>query len=814
MLIIENMGFWKIIRVKLLFLNKTLRYFYRIKGIELIVRKNILDIRILKVVALFSAAFLISCSQVKFVPQGKYLISKVDVNIDNPDLSKEAAKSYIKQKENYKILGFLKFHLFLYDLSSKKKSEGWFKRIGEPPRIYDEALSQQSEEQLKQYAHSKGYFRASVNSKTDFNEKKRKVELTYNLNLGEQYRIRRINYQISDSTLEQIYFNSPEKQELETGNSFDLEMLEKHRSSIVNLFRNKGYYYLSNDDVEFLADTSSFSQQVILDLVIRPSGKTEVDSAKVFQPFYLNKFYYSILPGNTAVTATRDSFNIFSDTIKWDNSVLYENSEVQYPTSLFDRTKQMNNGDLYNNTSVENTFLAFNRLRQFRFVDIQFKEAKARNDSNLLDCYIRLAPLNKQSTSFDIEGTNTSGNFGVAGNLTYQNRNIFRGAEIFETSLRGAMERLQHLNGDVPDYFNTRELGIESSLMIPNLLGPGNFIHNFERFLPKTVITLGYNYQKRPEYTRTISNLKFGYDWKSTEDLRNIWNLLDYNKVNIFEYDPNFVNSIRDLYIKSSFVDHLILAMNYSLIFNNQRVNTLKNYTYARFNIESSGNLLWALAKISKSKMVQVKDTLGNATDKYYEVLNTRFAQYIKTDFEFRHGYQIDEYNSIVTRAFFGVGIPYGNFDVLPFEKQYFTGGANGIRAWPVRSLGPGTYKASPQDYPNQTADIKLEANAEYRFKLTGFLEGALFLDAGNIWAINGNDNREGALFHFNTFYKQIALGTGVGLRIDFSYFIFRLDLGMKLRDPAQPENSGWIIGDRSYNGNDFNLNFGIGYPF
>jgi hypothetical protein len=426
-----------------------------------------------------------------------------------------------------------------------------------------------------------------------------------------------------------------------------------------------------------------------------------------------------------------------------------------------------------------------------------------------------LAPLSKQSTSVDIEGTNTSGNFGVAGNVTYQHRNLFRGAEVYELKFRGAIERLQHLTNDgVPDYFNTRELGVESSVMFPKLLGPGYYINNFERFLPKTVVTMGYNYQKRPEYTRTISNIKFGYDWKSTEDLRHIWNLVDYNKVNVYEYDPDFIDGINDLYIRSSFTDHLIFAMNYSLIYNNQRVNTLKDYTYLRFNIESSGNILWALSKISNKQFVQETDSLKTATTKYYEVFNTRFAQYIKSDIEISHGYKIDEYNSLVGRAFFGIGLPYGNFDVLPFEKKYFTGGANGIRAWPVRSLGPGTYKASPKDYPNQTADIKLEANLEYRFKLIAFVEGAFFLDAGNIWAINEKDNREGALFELNKFYKQIALGTGAGLRFDLSYFIFRLDLGIKLRDPSEPANRGWIIGSRSYQGNDFNLSFAIGYPF
>jgi hypothetical protein len=284
--------------------------------------------------------------------------------------------------------------------------------------------------------------------------------------------------------------------------------------------------------------------------------------------------------------------------------------------------------------------------------------------------------------------------------------------------------------------------------------------------------------------------------------------------VNVFNYDPDFIDGIKDLYIKSSFTDHLIFAMNYSLIYNNQRLNTIKDYTYMRFNIESSGNLLGVISKLANLGKFQEVDSLGNVQFEYYQVFNTRFAQYVKSDIEISHGFAIDKYNSIVSRAFLGIGIPYGNFDVLPFEKKYFSGGANGIRAWPVRSLGPGTYKASSGEYPNQTADIKLEANIEYRFKLISFVEGALFLDAGNIWAINEKDNREGSLFKFNQFYRQIALGTGAGLRFDMSYFILRLDLGMKLRDPAIQANKGWIIGKRAYTNNDFNLTFAIGYPF
>ncbi len=254
--------------------------------------------------------------------------------------------------------------------------------------------------------------------------------------------------------------------------------------------------------------------------------------------------------------------------------------------------------------------------------------------------------------------------------------------------------------------------------------------------------------------------------------------------------------------------------MNYSLIFNNQRLTSARDYTYARFNVESAGNLLWVLSDLSGKDKVQAVDTITGVTAEYYEVFNTQFAQYVKADAELRKAISLDRFNWLVGRAFVGVGVPYGNFKLLPFEKQYFSGGANGIRAWQVRELGPGTYKAPEGSYPNQSADIKIEVNLEYRFKLLGAMEGALFLDAGNIWAINKNDNREGALFKFNEFYKQFAVGTGTGLRFDLNYFILRTDLGMKLRDPSNEAGHKWIIGDRSLTGDDFTFSFAIGYPF
>jgi outer membrane protein assembly factor BamA len=755
-----------------------------------------------------------SCSPVKFLSEEEYLLNKVEVVVDNSKISKEEAKSYVRQKENYKILGFAKFHLWVYNLSSRKKTDGWLKRIGEQPQVYNEALVFRSEDQLKQFLNNKGYFRANVTTDVVFREKRQKANVKYRVETGDQYTIRGINYHINDSTLQTLFFKDTTGTYIKPGTPFDFFLLENQRNEIVKLFRNNGYYYFTKEDVSYLADSTKFEKEIILDLYI---GRTNnpADTTRVFKPYFLNNFYISVLPGTTPLSDLQREVSTFSDTLMWDNFTLYRNNQIKYKPILFSRSMKMQHGDLYNLEDVENTFTAFNRLRQFRFIDIQFREPEIQSDSGLLDSYIRLAPLNKQSTAFEIEGTNTSGNLGIAGNINYMHRNLFKGAEVFQLNFRGAVERQQRTTtNNVPEYFNTRELGVESNLTIPGLLGPGKYIKSFEQVLPKTIFTVGYNFQRRPEYTRTITNVRFGYEWMTSEKLKQTWNLLDLNKVTLYRFDPGFIDLIKDLYIKSSFTDHFILAMNYSFVYNTQTSNLSKSYTYLRYNVESAGNILNVGSKVLNQTKIQTVDTLGLGTIEYYKFFNTRYAQYVKSDIEFRYGYEIDKYNSIVTRAFLGVGLPYGNLDVLPFEKKYFTGGANGIRAWQVRALGPGIYKAPSGAYPNQSSDIKLEANFEYRFKLVSLLEGALFLDAGNIWAINIKDNRPGAQFEIDKFYKQLAFGTGTGFRFDFSYFIFRLDLGMKLREPANNFGDGWIIGSRPYKLDDFTLSFAIGYPF
>jgi outer membrane protein assembly factor BamA len=462
--------------------------------------------------------------------------------------------------------------------------------------------------------------------------------------------------------------------------------------------------------------------------------------------------------------------------------------------------------------NAEKTYRALNRLKQFSLINIGFTEINELDQDSvpLLDCKMQLSPLPRQNISAEVEGTNSSGNLGVAGNLNFQHRNVFAGAEVLDFQLRVASER-QQISDSI---FNTQEYGVESNLTIPKFLSFIKAKHLFTFQIPETKFTVGYNYQNRPDYTRTISNLKFGYNWKTTNYQFHTLNLVDLNYVHLYNQNPAFINSIKDLYIKSSFTDHLISASSYSWMYNTQNVNKREDYKYYKFNIESAGNLLSIYSRLVGKGKTSVLDSVTNLTSSYYKILNTHFAQYLKGDFEYRYGHVIDKFSSIVGRAFVGVGVPFGNFNVLPFEKKYFTGGANGIRAWQVRSLGPGSYKAPSDIYPNQSSDVKIESNLEYRFKLFWIMEGALFMDAGNIWAINYKDNRQGSVFKIDGFYKQIAVGSGFGVRFDFTYFLFRLDLGMKMRDPSLPSGKRFIPGNYPITSEHFNLSFAIGYPF
>jgi hypothetical protein len=601
---------------------------------------------------------------------------------------------------------------------------------------------------------------------------------------------------------------------IERGKPYDVDLLQVERSRFERFVRDHGFYGFSGDHIFFRVDSTVGNRQVDIYYGVKKFMKIDEYSkvSLVQHPIYKVKniyIYPEFIPKDALEGGESYLKSLDTTFYKGYYFVSSEKTErVKYDLIL--QSLYLKPGATYNFTNTEQSQSHLLTLKVYRLVNIYYNEQGFKEDLQSsvqeLNCNIQLTPLSQQSYKVELEGTNSAGNIGGAVNLIYQHKNVFHGAQLFNMKLKGAIEALAQENTDLK---KSQEYGLEASLRFPEFLLP--FIKKEEfikKYNPSTILLAAINYQNLPFYERFMSNATFGYTWKAGSYKEHQVYPLQFNIVNLLKIDSAYQERINSSsYLAYSYQDVMILGGRYSYIFNNQKINKSKDYWFMRFNAETSGNLLALFKRVSDAP---------KAEDGTYEFLRQPFAQYIRTDLDVRYNYRFNDAGSIVYRGFFGIGIPYGNSKAIPFEKQYFSGGSNGIRAWQVRTLGPGSY--APQDsvsFLNQTADIKLEANAEYRFKLFWILEGALFLDAGNIWTYKDDPSRPGAQFKLNKFYKDLAVGTGTGLRFDFQFVIGRVDFGMKLRDPSLEGRSKWIIMNRAYNfWDDFALVIGIGYPF
>jgi outer membrane protein assembly factor BamA len=720
---------------------------------------------------------------------------------------------YIKQHPNKKIFG-TRFHLGLYNLSNLKK-ENWFhkwlREIGEEPVIFDPYATAKSKDQIKSYVASKGYFDGKVSD--TITTEKQKTDVYYTVDLLPPYTIRNIYNDIPDSNIKKLYLFDSMNCVIERGKPYDVDLLQAERKRFERFVKDHGFYGFSGDHIYFRVDSSVGNRQVDLYYGIKKFMKID-ESSKVTlvqHPIYEVKNIY-IYPEFIPKDALEggDAYLKNLDTTFYKGYYFVSSKQnVRVKYDLLIQSLYLKAGATYNFTNTEQSQSHLLTLKVYRLVNIYYNDSGEKspsvNSPGKLDCNIQLTPLPQQSYKVELEGTNSAGNIGGAVNLIYQHKNVFHGAQLFSLKLKGALEALAQQNTDLK---KSREFGIETSLRFPEFILP--FIEKeqfIKKYNPSTILLAAYNYQDLPFYTRIMSNATFGYDWKAGSYQEHIVSPLQFNVVKLLKIDSAYQAEIESSsYLAYSYKDVMILGGKYSFIFNNQKINKSKDYWFLRVNAEASGNLLAMIKGISNAPKNE---------DGTYEFLRQPFAQYIRTDLDVRYNYRFNDVGSIVYRGFFGVGIPYGNSKALPFEKQYFSGGANGIRAWQVRTLGPGSYVPNDSTFLNQTADIKLEGNAEYRFKLFWILEGAVFVDAGNIWTYKEDPARPGAQFKLNKFYKDIAVGTGAGLRFDFEFVIGRIDFGMKLRDPSLTGQSKWIVRNRGYNfKDDFSMVIGIGYPF
>lgn len=750
------------------------------------------------------AVWLHSCHATKYVPEDAYLLHNYKIESGNGRVDKKALDEYIKQKPNKRIF-FWRFYLSLYNLSSQKKDNGfnrWLKRIGEPPVIYDEMLKDRSTEQLSLYMRNKGFYHARVTDTTLISDQRAKV--IYTIIPNQPYRIRDITYFFHDAGISELVLSDTASSAVKKGALFDVDLLQEERERIETLLRNNGYYNFSRDFIYYEADSSLGGYTVDLTLGIRNYPATN-EFGKVIHsrhPVYRIRDV-SLITDYDAVLFGRggEPEKLDLDTLLYDSIRVIFSEKPNIRPAMVTQKNNIIPGELFNAANVQRTYRNLSSLSAFNMVEIRFNEVDAQE--NLLDCEVMIVPATRQSFTFRLEGTNSGGNIGAAGNLTYGHRNLFGGSEQFDLSFKGAIETLRESLGNRPG--NMLEFGVEGRLRIPKFLLPFRTDQFIRKFNPQTNFRLSYNYQRRPDYTRTLANASFGYNWQGNGNISHLVYPLETSLILTPYKSQSFQDWLEGKYIFYSYEPHLIVDSRYTMVFSNQKLLKNQDFQDVRINLETAGNLLYGGYSLLAPEQ----------GDNNYSLFGVNFAQYVKADVDFRNYDFFYEDISLVLRGFVGAGFAYLNSAAMPFEKQYFSGGANSIRAWQVKNLGPGSYNDSTAtSYPNQTGDLKLEANMEYRFKLFWKLEAALFLDVGNIWSLSAEDDREGAQFRFNRFYKELAVGTGVGTRFVFSFFIFRFDLGIPLRNPYPVEGSNWLPGYSGISGRDLTFNIAIGYPF
>lgn len=766
-------------------------------------------------------AVISSCSSVRKVPEDSYLLKKNKIIVNNKNISYEKIEGLIKQKTNKRFIG-VKFKLAFYNLA-KKENPGRFSRfllrIGEPPVILDTVVANLSVKRINLFMDNHGYFNSEVKKEINYQSNKKAV-VKYIVNASKPYYISEITYKIDDEDIKSEFYAKLSNSIIKKNDIYEIDKLDKERERISNLLKNLGYFQFNRDFISYSVDSTLGDNKMNVLLKIKNPDISPKDSLKrkVFHKKYKIRNIY-IYP----------DFNpLISDSIQKDTAILeipqyrskqlnnrylfVYNNEIKLKPRTFSQSIFINSNDYFNLRDVEQTYNRLSELKNFRFINISFDEVKVDsnsffNNEGVLDCIIELSKNKVNFLSTELEGSNSSGYYGIAGNIIFQNKNLFKGAEIFNVKLRSVLENqnISTINSANKPLFNTFETGIDANIEIPKFLIPIRQEYFPKYFKPKTTISFGFNFQDRPDFRRTLTNLGFGYDWRQSGNIQHILTPISINSVKIYP-DSIFqasIDLISDKRLKYQYTDHFILSLKYSFIYTNQEAKKNRNFTFLRINIETAGNALNLYKVLFDNRLNSEGD---------YEIFNLIYSQYFRADLDIRRYIFLKNKTTLVLRSAMGWGIPYGNSKQLPYEKSFIAGGANDIRAWRIRSLGPGSYTDSKIDNFDRIGDISLEFNIENRFQIYEILHGALFIDAGNIWLNKRNSQFPGGEFLADKFLNQIAIGGGFGLRLDFNYFIVRIDAAIPFKDPSKAKDRQWVIANSGLR--DFVINFGIGYSF
>lgn len=720
--------------------------------------------------AVMAFACLISCSTTKVLQDNEYRLAKNEIEILNDKhFNPNQLQAYLKQKPNsYFIFGWNPF-LNVYNWQNGK-GKGWDKfvtKIGVAPVVYEAEQVDNSILNLENRLEYLGYFDSKVESRISV--KRKKVNVTYEVTLGKRYPIKQLSITLPEGgEFSEAFLKDTSAMTVKVGDYLSESALEAETERSSADMRNKGFYTFNKNYYFFEADTLTYPDSALLHLTVNEYTRNE--TAKEAEP--IRKFYFN----DVSIT--------YPKTLKIKDKVLKELNTI-IP------------GAPYSSDIVNQTYSRLASLRVFNSVNIGMTKA----DTNLVDCSISLSQSKLQGFKVNLEGsTNSSGLLGVSPQLSYYHKNIFRGGEWLNLSFMG------NFQFKFNDSVRSNEFGVSAGLSFPKFF-PLPYRY-FKGAIPRTDINLSYNYQDRPEYTRNIISTSYGYNGRVGDRFYYQAYPLQLNIVRLFNLDPDFYKTLaNDPFLRYAYQDHFDLGSGMTLYYTTDAASIpTESFFYTRFQFDIAGNML------SLFKPLMKRDQDGFAT-----IWNTPYSQFVRSEITLgrtwifgRNGGQ-----AIATRLLAGAGYAYGNSSALPFEKHFYGGGSNSLRGWQARTVGPGLSQMDTSFViPNQTGDMKLEANIEYRFNMFWKVAGAVFVDAGNVWTLKDDGTQAGkeSMLRWDTFGESIAANWGVGLRLNFGFMLLRLDLGLKVHDPAREMK--WVGPDQWFKRDGYALHFGVGYPF
>ena len=765
---------------------------------------NRLFFLILATIALLCIA---SCSTTKYVADGDFLLNDIDVKCDDPEIDATDLYDYVIQQPNTPGTFFNKTSLRFYSLSGRDTSK-WInkliRRFGEPPVIYSEESTQLSAKEIKSQLFNIGYFTADVNY--DVKKEGKKASVVYDIKAGEPYKIRNVDESIDGGLIDDIMhsknFISDDK--VKVGAIYNAEKIDSRVGDIVSFVRNQGYYNFTKENLYYSVDSTLGSHEVDLKLNLH------VDTSKVGHP--LTRYRTSKV---MVMVGDQRGFSGEFDTTQYKRLTIVspEGRRFLRPSTIYNNTF-VREGRLFSEMLHDRTFSALSGLSAVQTANVTYSPDTA---PGTLIANISVTPAKPYYIQWGIDNTNTAGDLGVETYVTYQDKNIFKGSEIWRIRLGGAYEMVRGAMEKGLDSKNFFEFSINSSLAFLRVLSP-IFNESYAAKKGKTVFSTGFVWQNRPEFKKRYLTFDWKYMWATrrnryshTLDLYNItYTIVPWV---LPEFQTKYLDVSTNALLKQNYTSQFITRTSYTFTYSSSSA-TASSLMKAKKTVKSSSNFSFMIdmSGTLPSALVRLFDSPKN-NDGYYEIMGVPFSQYARFDIDYSRTFRLGIHQSLALHAGAGIASPYGNSDQIPYERRYFAGGPNSVRGWSTRELGPGRYVRNDSiaaDFFNQTGDIKLIAQAELRFHTEGIFEYAIFVDAGNIWTIKDYDNQPGGKIVLNELVNDLATSVGAGVRLDLSFILVRLDLGLKGYDPSTRE---WNITSPKLK-RDLAIHFAIGYPF